>query len=53
MEVSLFIGMILGLGALITGFLMEGGKLVSLMLLSPFINSGGRYSRCNYSILPV
>lgn len=37
MEISLFIGIVLGLGALIAGFLMEGGKLVSLMLLSPFI----------------
>lgn len=37
MEVSLIIGIIIGFAALLTGFSMEGGSLISLMLISPFI----------------
>lgn len=35
MEPSLIIGIVVGLAALLTGYTLEGGKLVSLMLFSP------------------
>lgn len=41
MEISLILGIIIGFAALITGFSMEGGRVVSLMLLSPFIIVAG------------
>ncbi len=37
MNISVFIGLALAFGGLITGFLLEGGKLASLVLISPFI----------------
>lgn len=37
MEVSLILGIIIGFAALIVGFSMEGGRVISLMLISPFI----------------
>ncbi|WP_279286658.1 hypothetical protein [Aminipila terrae] len=37
MDVSLIIGIGFALVSLLTGFLLEGGKLLSLLLLSPII----------------
>ncbi|KEZ89029.1 motility protein A [Lacrimispora celerecrescens] len=37
MDFSLLIGIIIGIGALITGFVLEKGAIYSLFLLSPFI----------------
>lgn len=37
MELSLVLGIIIGFGALLGGFTMEGGQVLSLVLLSPFL----------------
>lgn len=37
MDISLILGIIIGLAALLAGFTMEGGRIVSLMLVSPFL----------------
>ncbi|QAT43848.1 motility protein A [Aminipila luticellarii] len=37
MDVSLIIGVVFALASLLMGFMLEGGKLLSLMLLSPLI----------------
>lgn len=37
MDFSLLIGIIIGIGALLTGFVLEKGAIYSLFLLSPFI----------------
>jgi chemotaxis protein MotA len=36
-EVSLFIGVILGFAAMLTGFTLEGGQMASLTAISPFV----------------
>lgn len=41
MEISLIVGIIIGVAALLTGFNMEGGSIYSLMLISPFIIVAG------------
>lgn len=37
MEISLILGIVLGFAAMLTGFMIEGGKIASLFFISPFI----------------
>ena len=47
MEPSLIIGIVVGLAALLTGYTLEGGKLVSLMLFQPGSHRNRRHHRRN------
>lgn len=37
MDISIILGLVIGFGALLMGFVLEGGEIGSLFLLSPFI----------------
>ena len=52
MEPSLIIGIVVGLAALLTGYTLEGGKLVSLMLFSPAHRNRRHHRRNGCVVFP-
>ncbi|HBQ46471.1 MAG TPA: motility protein A, partial [Ruminococcaceae bacterium] len=37
MDISTFVGLLIAFGALIGGYVIDGGRVASLVLLSPFV----------------
>ena len=53
MEISTIIGIVVGFGGILTGYLMDKGVLSALWMLSAFITVVGRLVRRAVCVLPA